>query len=1161
MLNLRKFLSSGISRTAVFVVLALAPKVSNAQETWTSRASGVSAGLWSVAFGSGQWIAVGESGTILSSLDGATWASRVSGYTSRWLVSVGYGDSTWVVVGEGGLILTSKDGASWTARASGTTARINGVVYGGGRWIAVAESGELLTSTDSIIWNKLSPSTDRLRGITYSYGQFVITGDNGLIRTTIDSTDYSSNLLPSGFFVESVIYGRKTFVAVGEDGYIIRSPDAATWTNVQSGTTSYLRGICFFNGQFVAVGTSGVVLTAPSPEVAWTARQTGSMATLTAVAASDSTVVAVGLGGTILQSTPPAAAPTINSGPAAISEVAGSNVMFKVVATGSPPLSYQWHFNGAPMNGESLDTLFLPKVSAAQAGSYSVTVRNSLGSVTSASAELQLRTTVSESIVDSTFEPISVPWGVSALVEQPDGKIVAAMPITGSNRQTLQRFDQTGAKDSTYSPSINGTVSQLVAQPDGKLLVLGNLSPVNSTYVFQLIRLNADGTVDQSFNAIPSTSASIQEILLLKTGSILLRQDKVNRIKSNGDLDAAFRPIPMSAVAFAADDAGRIYAADASNLLRFNADGSTDSSFGKIVPMAPDSRGYTYVFTKVLLTASGRVVYEESTATYNIYKKRYFSLNANGERVPALASLEGGGRSGQVGTQLTADGAGNVYIWYWTQGLFPSKILRYDKNFEVDLTFETSSTSLALSGGLRVMINASSQGGVYVSTDGKIYRFKKANALAPLRVNLASVSPEAANVKPADRLELSVKASGTGPLSYSWNSSVPLINADRETAIFPTLRSGAYTVTVTVANRAGSVTSAPIRVVIAESAPVFYAQPSSINSSVGRSATFAALAAGSGTITYAWYRGATVVGTGPALNFTKLAAGDVGEYSLVASNSLGSTRSEPVMLRLDGLSRLANISTRARVGPSDNVLIAGFVISGATAKSVLIRGVAQGLAPFGLSDLLAEPRLTLFDESGTPLKTVGGLEIARGVAEGTGAFPLSGGDSAFVVPLAAGNYTVQLTDRQARYGVALIEVYEADDNSNRISNLSSRAYVGAGESIAIGGISVQGEKPRQFLIRAVGPTLKNFGVSTALLDPVLKLTTAVGAPVAENDDWSTTTNKAAIVTATAKLTFPFSEGSLDAAILLTLPAGNYTALISGKDNTTGVALVEVYEVP
>jgi hypothetical protein len=308
-----------------------------------------------------------------------------------------------------------------------------------------------------------------------------------------------------------------------------------------------------------------------------------------------------------------------------------------------------------------------------------------------------------------------------------------------------------------------------------------------------------------------------------------------------------------------------------------------------------------------------------------------------------------------------------------------------------------------------------------------------------------------------------------------------------------------------------------------------------------------------------------LVGTGATLTLKNLSATDAGEYTVVATNSLGTTRSSAAQLTVDGLARLANISTRASAGAADNTLIAGFVISGPTSKSVLIRGIGRGLSDFGLTGVMQNPKITLYDGAGKSLSSIVGYDSSKtpsGLVTGVGAFPYKNSyDCAMLSTLTAGNYTVQLTDTNNATGVALIEVYEADDNSNRISNLSSRAYVGAGASIAIGGISVQGDKPRQFLIRGVGPTLKDFGVSTALLDPVLKLTTALGAPVAENDDWSTSTNKAAIIAATAKLTFPFTEGSLDAAILITLSAGNYTALISGKNDTTGVALVEVYEIP
>ena len=239
---------------------------------------------------------------------------------------------------------------------------------------------------------------------------------------------------------------------------------------------------------------------------------------------------------------------------------------------------------------------------------------------------------------------------------------------------------------------------------------------------------------------------------------------------------------------------------------------------------------------------------------------------------------------------------------------------------------------------------------------------------------------------------------------------------------------------------------------------------------------------------------------------------------------------------------------------------------GAATKTVLVRGIGPGLAAFGLTGLLPNPKLTLFDAAGKTIATNDDFVSSatpNGLVAAVSAFPLSNSrDAALVSPLPSGSYTVQLTDSGAGSGVALVEVYEADDNANRIVNLSSRAFVGIGASIAIGGISVQGEKPRQFLIRGIGPALRAFGVNSALGDPVLTLTTALGATVATNDDWGSATNAFEIIATSAKVgAFALPSGSTDAVILISLAPGNYTALISGANDTTGIALVEVYEVP
>jgi hypothetical protein len=116
--------------------------------------------------------------------------------------------------------------------------------------------------------------------------------------------------------------------------------------------------------------------------------------------------------------------------------------------------------------------------------------------------------------------------------------------------------------------------------------------------------------------------------------------------------------------------------------------------------------------------------------------------------------------------------------------------------------------------------------------------------------------------------------------------------------------------------------------------------------------------------------------------------------------------------------------------------------------------------------------------------------------------------------------------------------------------------------VAIGGLSVQGTRSRQFLVRGIGPALTAFGVSAALADPVLTLTTAAGATVGANNDWESAGNSAELLAAAAQVgAFALPRGSKDAAVLISLEPGNYTALISGANGTSGIALLEVYELP
>ena len=361
-----------------------------AQEVWTAATGTSSQNLWSVCYGGGQFVAVGENGTILTSPDGSVWTQRVSGSTV-WLVSVAYGKGQFVVVGDKATILTSSDGVTWTLRNNVGT-RINAVTFGNGMFLAGDEGDGVWMSTDGISWTSRGGSLywggdyPQLRGLTYAAPLFVMTGARGYIATTFDGGDFTTRSTSISGFVESVAYGRHLFVAGGEGGITFTSTDSINWIPRNS-ASSYLRGIIFFNNQFVGVGDSGVISTSFDGS-AWTPRVSGTSQLLTAIAANDSAAIAVGFGGTILRSAVAQHAPAVANQPVAITEAVGGSVAFSVSASGSMPLAYQWRKDGSLIAGATTDTLFFSAITAANAGNYSCVITNSLGQTTSNNATL-----------------------------------------------------------------------------------------------------------------------------------------------------------------------------------------------------------------------------------------------------------------------------------------------------------------------------------------------------------------------------------------------------------------------------------------------------------------------------------------------------------------------------------------------------------------------------------------------------------------------------------------------------------------------------------------------------------------------------------------------------------------------------------------------------
>lgn len=258
--------------------------------------------------------------------------------------------------------------------------------------------------------------------------------------------------------------------------------------------------------------------------------------------------------------------------------------------------------------------------------------------------------------------------------------------------------------------------------------------------------------------------------------------------------------------------------------------------------------------------------------------------------------------------------------------------------------------------------------------------------------------------------------------------------------------------------------------------------------------------------------------------------------------------------------RLINIATRVTVGGQAGTPIPGFVVGGTGSRQVLVRAVGPALGSFGVGGVLADPKLSLISGSATIASNDNWVAADGALMAGVGAFALPAGsrDAALVGTLAPAAYTAPVaTDTGS--GVALVEVYDAGASSTSyFVNASTRAFVGTGDNVLIPGFVIGGSGSVRLLIRAVGPTLSSFGVGGVLADPTITLYQGANV-LANNDNWSSASNAAEIASTAATFgAFALPNGSRDAALLATLPAGSYSAVISGVNNTTGTALVELY---
>ncbi|MBL9193243.1 MAG: hypothetical protein JNJ82_12890 [Opitutaceae bacterium] len=355
-------------------------------------------------------------------------------------------------------------------------------------------------------------------------------------------------------------------------------------------------------------------------------------------------------------------------------------------------------------------------------------------------------------------------------------------------------------------------------------------------------------------------------------------------------------------------------------------------------------------------------------------------------------------------------------------------------------------------------------------------------------------------------------------------------------------------------------------------APMILSQPTTGYTSSG-DPYVEALASGPGALTYFWVQlngGAPypIGSDGPRLvtpnNLFPRAGPPL--YQLYVANGFSMVASATTSPQ-----RFLNLSARAAVGSGDNTLIGGFTVAStlpAEQRTLLIRAVGPTLAQFGVTNTLAAPRLSVFSGSQVIATNTGwsGQSNAAAIADAArqvAAFPLASNsaDCALLLSLAAGNYTAQVESVGGATGTALVEVYDIGAPTlSRLANVSTRSLVNPSAAELISGFVISGGLRKTVLLRAAGPALAGFGLTSALAHPRLTLFRG-STVVASAGAWSQSANPNALSEAARTIgAFEFPANSADVALLIELEPGAYTIQVTSADGGSGVALAEVYEL-
>lgn len=721
------------------------------------------------------------------------------------------------------------------------------------------------------------------------------------------------------------------------------------------------------------------------------------------------------------------------------------------------------------------------------------------------------------------------------MIVQPDGRLLVAVDMYSYYRGEslpvgIVRLGATGARDGFGIPEATyGSISSLLLQSDGKVVVTGwlpVLPPGGSNHFYNLARLLAGGGMDPAYTPLEAGTQGLVATLLQPDGKVIVAgTGRLEQVLPDGGRDPQFTVSGVGA-------GWQVYTLARAQGASFFAAGAwtDDPGFaGRGLALLEPPQAPTITSAA---TATGRVGEPFSyTITGSEFPNAFAATGlpaglvvdeATGEisGAPAAAGhftvtiqATNGGGSGDADLELAiGKGSATVAISETTQDFSgsarPVGVTTTPAGLAVEVTYAGSAI-------------APSAIGTYAVTATVVDADYEGSADATLTIRPAIVGGESGTISFNAGSAASLTASAGPGGSYQWQVWSEDGGDPFRVSMHPA--AGAW-------------------VDIAGATAASYVIPSAQRFHQGR------------------YRVVVTIG---GTTFTS------GVVTLAIEPPPPSS------------GRLGNLSARAMCFDGDQVLIPGFVINGTSTKRLLVRAVGASLGndPFGMHGVLADPRMVLQRLDGSHYEQLhendnwrdnpNAAEIEQATAA-MWAFPLTDDhDAALLVDLAPGQYTIIAHGVAAGTGLAIVELYDADDTGDsRLGNISNRGFAGVGDQVMIPGFVVTHEGPKTLLLRVVGPTLAAapYNVSGTMTDPKLTVfrreQNGSETQLWENDDWGASPDAVHTAEMAGRVwAFPLAEGSKDAALVATLEPGTYTVIGSSADGLgTGVILVEVYVV-